>query len=106
MHLSDWWHARQALRVPWLRAQTRWQVVAAELLLDRADFEHVRLIWPILQMASSPEASAEQDEGLRQIGMASGRQKRVLQLLELADWLSDRLACLMKQKSITRRFRF
>ncbi len=90
LHLSDWWHARQALRVPWLRAQTRWQVVAAELLLDRADFEHVRLIWPILQMASSPEASAEQDEGLRQIGMASGRQKRVLQLLELADWLSDR----------------
>jgi DNA (cytosine-5)-methyltransferase 1 len=87
--LSDWWQNRTALRVPWLRAKTRWQVVAAEILLDRAEAEQVRLIWPVFVMYETPEVAVEQDEGLRQLGMAIGREKRVVQLLELADWLTE-----------------
>lgn len=88
-NLSEWWDSRTSLRVPWLRAHTRWQVVAAEILLDRAEAEHVRFIWPVLQMPGSRVETAEQDEGLRQIGMMIGREKRVLQILELADWLAE-----------------
>lgn len=88
--LSAWWDARSTLRLPWLRAEKRWQVVAAEILLDRSESDQVRLLWPLVQMASSPEATAEQDEGLRQIGTLIRREKRVLQLLELADWLAER----------------
>jgi DNA (cytosine-5)-methyltransferase 1 len=40
-------------------------------------------------MYASPDESAEADEALRQIGMMIGREKRVVQLLELADWLTD-----------------
>jgi DNA (cytosine-5)-methyltransferase 1 len=87
--LTDWWEKRTALRVPWLRAKTRWQVVAAEILLDRAEAEQVRLIWPVFAMYETPEVAVEQDEGLRQLGMVIGREKRVVQLLELADWLTE-----------------
>ena len=89
-NLNDWWYGRTSLRVPWLRARTRWQVIAAEILLDRVETEQIRLIWPVLQMSDTPEAATRQDEGLRQIGMVIGREKRVLQLLELADWLTER----------------
>jgi len=87
--LSDWWDGRKSLRLPWLRAATRWQVVAAEILLDRADAEQTRFIWPVLEMQGTPESAVEQDEALQQMAMMIGREKRVVQLLELADWLTD-----------------
>ena len=33
--LADWFRARDVLAVPWLRANTRWQVIAAEIFADR-----------------------------------------------------------------------
>lgn len=87
--LSGWFNSRTQLRIPWLRAPTRWQVVAAEMVLDRADYDHVRITWPIFQALPTPEAVRDQGDALRQVAASIGREKRVVRLLEMADWLTD-----------------
>jgi DNA (cytosine-5)-methyltransferase 1 len=76
--------------VPWLRAGTRWQAVAAGLLLDRAETSHVRLLWPLLERWERPEATTAEEDALRQIGELMGRGRRVAVLLQMADWLTER----------------
>jgi DNA (cytosine-5)-methyltransferase 1 len=82
--LADWFDQRSALSIPWLKAETRWQVIAAELLLDRAEADHVRLLWPTLRMWKTPQALAAQSDALRDIGRLIGREQRVTKLLKLA----------------------
>lgn len=85
--LGDWYKTREALAMPWLRATTRWQAVAGELLLDRADAQQVRLLWPVLQLWITPGSALEHSEPLRHIGKVMGREARVETLLEMASWL-------------------
>jgi len=87
--LSTWLEQNEPRGVPWLRATTRWQVVSAELLLDRAPSDVVKLVWPMLRAWPTPEATQDNDETLREIGAMIGRSGRAVQLLELADWLVD-----------------
>jgi DNA (cytosine-5)-methyltransferase 1 len=87
--LSSWLEHNEPRGVPWLRATTRWQVVSAELLLDRATSDVIKLVWPMLRTWSTPEATQDNDEMLREIGAMIGRGARAVQLLELADWLVD-----------------
>jgi len=87
--LNGWFTEATPRGVPWLKASTRWQVVSAELLLDRATAEVVRLVWPMLAAWSTPEATQDNDEVLREIGTLIARSARATQLLELADWLVD-----------------
>jgi DNA (cytosine-5)-methyltransferase 1 len=87
--LSDWISETEPRAVPWLRATTRWQVVSAELLLDRASADVTKLVWPIIREWPSPESTQDGDEMLRDIGTLIGRGPRALQVLELADWLSE-----------------
>jgi DNA (cytosine-5)-methyltransferase 1 len=84
--LADWFARRTTLAIPWLKAETRWQVIAAEMLLDRAETEHVRLLWPTLRMWKTPQALSAMGHALRDIGRLIGREQRVAKLLELADW--------------------
>jgi DNA (cytosine-5)-methyltransferase 1 len=90
--LANWLAQRSTLSIPWLRAETRWQVIAAELLLDRAETEHVRLVWPTLRMWKTPQALSAMSNALRDIGRLIGREQRVAKLLELADWWTGGLA--------------
>ncbi|MGY1722738.1 DNA (cytosine-5-)-methyltransferase [Blastococcus sp. SYSU DS0533] len=87
--LSGWLADHEPRGVPWLRATTRWQVVSAELLLDRAPSDVVKLVWPMLREWVTPEATQDNDEMLREIGTLIGRSARALQVLELADWLVE-----------------
>ena len=87
--LAEWFSARTALNLPWLAATTRWQAVSAELLLDRAETDTVRMLWPVLRTWDTPDAVAAEDEALRQIGSLIGRGARATQILELADWLAE-----------------
>ena len=84
--LADWFDRREGLSIPWLKAETRWQVIAAELLLDRAESGHVRLLWPTLRMWNTPQTLSKMDKELRGIGRLIGREQRVAKLLEIADW--------------------
>lgn len=87
--LTGWFGSRGELAVPWLRAETRWQAVAAGLLLDRADPGHVRLLWPLFQRWSEPGSTTAEEDALRQIGTLMGRAHRVSTVLEMADWLTE-----------------
>ena len=63
--LARWFRSdRHPLVVPWLRATTRWHVVAAELLLDRATQLHVRSVWPIIERTHSPETATPENNDL------------------------------------------
>jgi DNA (cytosine-5)-methyltransferase 1 len=89
--LADWLSQRSTLSLPWLRAETRWQVIAAELLLDRAEAEHVRLLWPTLRMWRTPRELSAMSKALTDIGRLIGREQRVAKLLELASWWTEGL---------------
>ena len=89
--LADWFDRRDALSIPWLKAETRWQVIAAELLLERAEADHVRLLWPTLRMWKTPQALSAMEDELRTIGRLIGREQRVAKLLGLARWWADGL---------------
>jgi DNA (cytosine-5)-methyltransferase 1 len=89
--LADWFAERGTLAIPWLKAETRWQVIAAEMLLDRAETDHVRLLWPILRMRKTPQELSAMGSALRDIGRLIGREQRVAKLLALADWWTEGL---------------
>ena len=89
VRLADWFDQRDGLSIPWLKAETRWQVIAAELLLDRAEAHHVRLLWPMLRMWKTPQALSAMKSELGNIGRLMGREQRVAKLLELASWWAD-----------------
>jgi DNA (cytosine-5)-methyltransferase 1 len=82
--LASWFDRRARLSIPWLKAETRWQVIAAELLLERAEPEHVRLLWPMLRSWPTPQALSAAEDALRDIGRLIGREQRVAKLLEIA----------------------
>jgi DNA (cytosine-5)-methyltransferase 1 len=89
--LADWFDRRDILSIPWLKAETRWQMIAAELLLDRAEADYIRLLWPTLRMWKTPqELSAVQNE-LRATARLIGREHRAAKILELAAWWADAL---------------
>jgi DNA (cytosine-5)-methyltransferase 1 len=87
--LAAWIRSLEPRGVPWLKASTRWQVVSAELLLDRATSDVIKFVWPMIRSWATPEATQENDETLREIGTLIGRSGRTVQLLELADWLTE-----------------
>jgi DNA (cytosine-5)-methyltransferase 1 len=89
--LADWFDHRDVLSIPWLRAETRWQVIAAELLLERAEAGHVRFLWPTLRMWKTPQELSGVENELRTIGRLMGREQRVAKLLELAGWRAEGL---------------
>jgi DNA (cytosine-5)-methyltransferase 1 len=89
--LAGWFGHRGTLSIPWLKADTRWQVIAAELLLDRAETDHVRLLWSTLRMWETPQALSAMQNELRDIGRLIGREQRVEKVLELAGWWTEGL---------------
>jgi DNA (cytosine-5)-methyltransferase 1 len=84
--LAGWFDQRPALTLPWLRAETRWQVIAAELLLDRAEADYVRLLWPTLRMWKTPDKLLHHAPELREISNLIGRRERADKLVATASW--------------------
>lgn len=87
--LAEWFCALDPRGVPWLKASTRWQVVAAELLLDRATSDVIKFVWPMIRAWATPEETRDNAGTLREIGTHIGRSGRSQQLLELANWLIE-----------------
>ena len=79
--------------VPWLQARTRWQIVSAEILLERLTFQQVRSLWPLLARWDTPGATLAAETELREIGTWIGRRERAERIAELA----GRLACAPEQ---------
>ncbi len=87
--LGSWFRASPARSVPWLKAESRWQVVSAEMLLERSAAGVVGMAWAALERWRTPEATVAEGEQLRDLAQMMGRGPRAVQLLELADWLLE-----------------
>ena len=83
--LAEWFNKRPSLSVPWLRAKNRWQAICGELLLDRAESQHVRILWQLIESWETPQETLQFADALRSIGQLTGREQRVEHLLKLAE---------------------
>ncbi|MEJ7628417.1 MAG: DNA (cytosine-5-)-methyltransferase [Nocardioidaceae bacterium] len=77
--------------VPWLDATTRWQVVAAETILDRATPAAMNLVWSVLRHQLTPADTLATRDYFEDIAQsdALSREAKVRQVLALAEWLED-----------------
>jgi DNA (cytosine-5)-methyltransferase 1 len=87
--LAAWFDADEVIGIPWLRAQTRWQVIQAEILLDRAHPDVIRQIWRMLQTWRQPQDVLSHEDDLRRIGRFISREARADTIAELARTLAD-----------------
>jgi DNA (cytosine-5)-methyltransferase 1 len=76
--------------IPWLRATTRWQVLSAERVLERAAPQNMRSLWPLLERFEGPSATVVGTEDLLEFAGWIGRRDRARQLLALAKQLIDK----------------
>jgi DNA (cytosine-5)-methyltransferase 1 len=87
--LATWFRAQPDLAVPWLRASTRWQVVSAEILLERLGGQQVQWIWPLVQRWQKPTDTLAAQGELAEIARWVDRGTRAKRLLEIAGRLAD-----------------
>ena len=87
--LATWFGANDPESIPWLKAESRWQVLSAEALLDRATAEHIRYIWPLLRRWVTPTDTLEAREELLELGAWIGRASRAQVLADLASILAS-----------------
>ena len=92
--LAEWFRSgRSTEAVPWLKAESRWHAVAAELILERASSVQIRTIWKHLQHTAVPARSPgrkEQPDLTKVLALVSGtnREARGAELMELATHLA------------------
>lgn len=102
--LAAWFRRQTALRVPWLRATTRWQVISAGILLDRSPAEQIRAVWPMLELWRTPSETSKNSQTLISIGRLTGRLAKAEQIVALAhtqrkDHLAEDIAGSLDQRS-------
>lgn len=86
--LAQWFRSRPDLTVPWLRASTRWQVVSAEILLERLGGQQIQWIWNHIKQWKEPADTLEAPELLAVIAQY-GRDSRAERLREIAERIAD-----------------
>lgn len=86
--LGEWFEHAELRVNPWLKARNRWQVIAAETLLDKASTDHVRRVWPVLKQMPTPEFTASRAQDILDIGRLIGRADRAAKVVALAAELS------------------
>jgi DNA (cytosine-5)-methyltransferase 1 len=85
--LARWFVSLPALTVPWLRAETRWQVIMAETLLERMPTAQIRVLWPVLARWKDPVTTLAAKDELYEMAHWVGRGHRAARVLELAEQL-------------------
>jgi DNA (cytosine-5)-methyltransferase 1 len=86
--LAGWFGSLPRRSVPWLRARSRWQVVAAEVLLERIAVQHLRSVWPLIARWESPADTLAAEAELREIAKWLRRGARAERILEIAGHLA------------------
>ncbi len=87
--LAAWFRAQPDLAVPWLRASTRWQVISAEILLERLGGQQLQWIWPLVQRWKKPTDTLAAPGELAEIARWVDRGARAKRLLEMARRLAS-----------------
>ncbi|MEV4277694.1 DNA cytosine methyltransferase [Actinoplanes xinjiangensis] len=92
--LATWFRSAEVSGIPWLRAETRWQVIQGEILLDRAQFEIMKPVWRMIQAWRQPQDTLAREADLVRTGNMISRSARAGALIELARTLADNPAVL------------
>jgi DNA (cytosine-5)-methyltransferase 1 len=90
--LAEWFRSRPIteLTVPWLRASTRWQVIAGEVFAERLTVQQLRMIWPLIARWEQPaDTLVEKAKDLNEIARWLNRTSRAEKLIKLAQRLVD-----------------
>jgi len=86
--LAQWFDSLQTRSVPWLRARSRWQVILAEILLERLTLQQIRSLWPLVARWDGPADTLAAEAELREVGKWLRRGGRVGRILEAATHLA------------------
>ena len=84
--LSEWFEATEPVRVPWLAATTRWQVIQAELLWSRLPDAAVVPAWRTVRALPTPEETLSALDALTAAAKGRGRAHRIPAVREAALW--------------------
>lgn len=87
--LGEWFNSLTRRTVPWLRARTRWQVICAEILLDRLAQTEVRHLWPLIARWETPADTLGAESELRVIAGWVDREVRAERILDFAGLLAS-----------------
>lgn len=87
--LAEWLLGQPDLAVPWLRADTRWQVISAEILLERLGGQQLQWIWPLVKRWEKPADTVAGSGELAEIARWIGRDGKADRLLGMAVRLAD-----------------
>lgn len=95
--LAEWIRSRQTgeLAVPWLRAKTRWQVIAGEVFAERLTTKELRHIWPLVSRWEQPDDTLQNDAFLlHEMASWLDRAPRAERLEQIARQLEETPAAL------------
>ena len=98
--LAEWFRNRPTLAVPWLRASTRWQVISAEILLERLGGQQMQWMWSAVAQCEKPTDTLSSKDALIDIAQAVGRVNRAERLMEIAARIADTAHDLDNDKTI------
>jgi DNA (cytosine-5)-methyltransferase 1 len=87
--LASWFESLPQRAMPWLRAQKRWQVLVAELLLDRLAAADARSMWPLIERWVGPEDTLRSEAELREMARWLGRSSRANKIVAMAEQLQQ-----------------
>ena len=87
--LAGWFDSLSVRSMPWLKAQCRWQVIVAEILMERLPAQQVRALWPLVSRWDTPSRTLAGELELREAGRGFKRDGRAERILEVAERLAD-----------------
>ena len=84
--LAEWYESNEPVRVPWLAATTRWQLIQAELLWSRLPDQAVGPAWRSVRALPGPEDTLGAIDVLTLAAKGRQRAHRVAMVEEAALW--------------------
>lgn len=99
--LGAWFVTRTRRSLPWLASDSRWNVIAAELLLGRASAKHITSMWPVVSQWRTPSDVLGAEDFVRDIAAAMQRPQRAENLLRAAAWFERRPESLASATAIS-----
>jgi DNA (cytosine-5)-methyltransferase 1 len=103
--LAQWFRGQPDLALPWLRASTRWQVISADILLERLGGQQLQWIWPLVERWEKPADTVAGSAELAEIARWVGRDGKADRLMDIAERLADTPQELDSDKTIHRALR-
>jgi DNA (cytosine-5)-methyltransferase 1 len=100
--LATWIRSRAVaeLTMPWLRAKTRWQVIAGEIFAERLTNKELRHIWPLISQWEQPADTLKEDARmLNEMASWLDRVPRAERLAQMAEQLAKAPATLERDKT-------